>query len=169
VLLGVPVLTYIFLVTFGRNHYDLPKLLPTGVSTEGDTTFYQLNKELLQGLQAPERQAAMIVWLHDDSTCANACADASWIRVQDQTADLQDIFLLRTSVLGGITIQTRELLLESASFIFKEQYFANGTTSTCNKLCLLDEKGIVRGLYNACSREELDRLFLEIKVLNYKE
>lgn len=169
VLLGVPVITYLFLVGFGRNHYDLPKFFPLGTSEYGDTSYYVLSKEVKHLLGVPSDDSAAIIWLHDDSSCTEVCANASWSRIQDQVSGFKDITLVRTSKIASNIVHDAGPVLFSSRTVFDEHYFVKGTSHSCNRLCLIDSEGRVRGLYNACSREELDRLFLEVKVLNYKQ
>ncbi len=164
VLLGVPVLTYLFLKTFGRNYYDLPKYNVSEVDgATGDTLFRSLFSESI--LTDDQLESILVVQLVDES-CNDSCYLTEYYRLLDHFSKDSSVLFTQISPFsynGAIQYGKWKNFILGFNLTGDLQFLE--TLASCRRFTLLDKRGVIRGIYDACDQEEADRLILEIKVL----
>lgn len=111
VLLGVPALVFIFLHFYGKNHFDLPFLMPeiddTGnvIVVNGDTTFHQIPEFELTDqngnvFSSEKMKGKITVADFFFTRCGTICPKISseLTRVQGVFKDNNDVLLISTSI-----------------------------------------------------------------------
>jgi len=194
-MLLVPVLAFLFLKSFGTNHYALPIFLPERVDStqvggkwQRDTVYRQVgNLGLISQSGRPATPTELVGrGLYVASFLCATCPGAS-SEPTAQLARVQELYRQDTRV-KLVTFLTAGLTPEKAA----EQYGAiagrwwfltgdaialgrlannyqlpsNGTIQTPN-LFLIDREQHVRGIYDGTKNKEIDRLLTEIGVLLY--
>jgi protein SCO1 len=195
--LVVPVLIFLFLKGFSTNHFDVPYFVPQTdpvtqriLVNEGDTVFYQLPDFTINGtdgnsLSSQQLTGKTLVISSLDTPCGDTCQ-----KVKNQLARismLQDTYpdmLILTLAKADENIALPETAHEESWRVFSlsdslyNRYVNNvfrlnekigdeQTILSHNRLELIDQNGFIRGYYNALDPEEIERLMVEIKILEY--
>jgi hypothetical protein len=175
VLLGAPVLTYVFLKSFGKNYYDLPRYNPSAITNTGDTIYATLPTELASVVF--QKGKSIYVLNASFDSCENSAISKSVSRVldffQEDKAVAIRFFADSIQTNRFSTIQSINLGYEKSrllsDFLFGFELplsiLKNETNPDCQRLRLMDGNGYIRGVYAIETMEEADRLILEIKVL----
>jgi protein SCO1/2 len=175
VLLGAPVLTYIFLKSFGKNYYDLPRFNPSAVTQKGDTIYATLPSELARDI-FKSGKAIYIIHSQFDS-CKTVGIAGAINRVQDfyqSDPAVAIVFAIDSLNIPAVmnkdfTLFDKDKAVLLRDFLFGFELPEDGkkkeTISSCKRLTLMDGKGYIRGVYAIENMEEADRLILEVKVL----
>ena len=175
VLLGAPVLTYVFLKSFGKNYYDLPRYNPSAITQKGDTIYATLPSVL--AIDIFQKGKSIYIIHSQFDSCKIDGITGSINRVQDfyQNDPAVAIIFAIDSLTSSTAIGEEFTLLDKdktgllRDFLFGFELPGEGkkkeTIPSCKRLTLMDGKGYIRGVYAIESMEEADRLILEVKVL----
>lgn len=195
--LVVPVLIFLFLKGFSTNHFDVPYFVPQTdpvtqqiLVNEGDTVFYQLPDFTINGtdgnsLSSQQLAGKTLVISSLGTPCGDTCQ-----KVKNQLARismLQDTYpdmLILTLAKADENIALPETARKESWQVFSlsdslynryvdtifrlnEKIGDEQTILSHNRLELIDQNGFIRGYYNALDPEEIERLMVEIKILEY--
>ncbi|GAB2783172.1 hypothetical protein GCM10027275_28830 [Rhabdobacter roseus] len=196
IVLVVPVLVFLFLKLFGTNHFDLPYYFPltdprTGeVSKAGeDTLYYRVSNFTLQTVdgQAIDEKSlnGKVIVAHttsgcDEGTCQKVLAQVQRVSTLASTIDnLRVLTILPAEVdsstqqimtgykAQGWLVQNEDEMSAERIFKLNESPSTNQTIPLTSRLVLIDPQGYIRGYYDALNPEDVDRLMVEIKILDY--
>jgi len=151
----LPALIFVFLKYFGKNEFNIPVYYENGidsvsVSCGGDYSKpYVLPDSVLLAIEATSKPAQVIVFEPTQAT-------------QIELNRLTDIFNQREFTKAEVKVQegtgvsaARYRRWISCIFFIKKPYNA----------VLVDDQNRIRGYYTLDSREEMDRLILEMQIL----
>ncbi len=149
--LVLPALLLIFLHLFAENQYALPKYFP---KTDRTGNVLLQNKDTLFVTTQIQKQVAVANLYSEDSITNKKIAQSlfvvgkkndgvEWIEKADSLKQVGAVYMKQLAALKGL----------------ESRFSTNG------KLFLIDQQGIVRGIFNGLDPEEIDRLSAEIKVL----
>ena len=194
-MLLVPVLAFLFLKSFGTNHYALPTFLPERVDStqvggkwQRDTVYQQVGISGLTSQAGRSVATTEIVGrgLYVASFLCVGCPGAS-PEPTAQLARVQELYRqdarvkLVTFLTAGLT---PEKAAEQYSAIAGKWWFLTGDAAALSHLAsryqlpssstiqtpslfLIDRDQRVRGIYDGTKNKEIDRLLTEIGVLLY--
>ncbi|MCU0419174.1 MAG: hypothetical protein MUC38_05895 [Cyclobacteriaceae bacterium] len=143
VILLVPGLVFVFLRVFGKNEFDIPVYHTEGVAV--------WPAGCVPIIARPYRLAG--AWLEDRSptlflTAGSASIVANVARVTDQTGDeLHPVYVTDFDSVGQNDLRCQLALEKPWNTV------------------LVDPEGQIRGYYELSTREETDRLIMEVKIL----
>lgn len=151
----LPALIFVFLKYFGKNEFNIPVYYENGIDSVsvncgGDYSKpYVLPDSVLLAIEATSKPALVIVFEPTQAT-------------QIELNRLTDIFNQREFTKTEVKVQedtgvsaARYRRWTSCIFFIKEPYNA----------MLVDDQNRIRGYYAVDSREEMDRLILEMQIL----
>lgn len=164
VLLGVPVLTYLFLKTFGRNYYDIPKYNVSKIDRATDDTIFR--SLFSENVLADDQLKGILVVQLVDEGCNDSCYLTEYYRLLDHYSKDSSILFTQISPFsynGAIQYDKWKNFVLGFNLVEDLQFLE--TLAPCRRFTLIDKSGVIRGIYDACDQEETDRLILEIKVL----
>ncbi len=195
--LVVPVLIFLFLKGFTTNHFDLPYFVPqTEPGTQkvlvkgGDTLFYQLPDFTMhatdgKGFSSQQLARKTLVISTLPALCGDTCQKirdhlARVAALHEAYPDLLILTLVNAAegqpVSEAVKAPAWQVLNVPDSlyagyvndiFRLNQKIGEEQTILPHNQLELLDHDGFIRGYYNALDPEEIERLMVEIKILEY--
>jgi protein SCO1 len=207
VLLILPVLIFLFLNHFGRNHYNLLVYYPldsTQVNGKWQVKYHTIaDFELINQVGKTITQQDLKGKVYVADFFFTRCGNPTFCpRMSSELSRVQTKFINKPQVqLVSFTVDpehdTPEVLRKYAQNYqadAEKWYFLTGSKKTIydlafssfkvnaleekdvvtpdfihtSKLILVDEKGRIRGYYDGTSREDVDRLMLEIEILLYE-
>lgn len=147
----LPVLIFVFLKFFGKNEFAIPVYYENGVDSvgydcRGDYSKpYAIDDSVMSAIGARKQVATVVIFGTREGT---------------ELGRLKEIFQPEEFELiqleGGVNISSsRYARWLSCSFFLKAPY----------NVTLIDESKHIRGYYSIGSREEMDRLILEMQIL----
>ena len=198
VLLGLPVVIYLFLRIFGENRYaEIPVFHEAG--SKSPRTECNWSKEThrvpefelstssgeLFSQKHLETKISIVSFVMEDSTHLHAHLYNELIRIKDALSTHQLQLLLISQTGAQLTtnrnrLETIPWILTSGDsalvtelarcgFILPFEDRDNQESLAFNTLVLVDQERRIRGYYPVADMEEVDRLILEIKVLLYEQ
>lgn len=209
VLLGVPVLLYIFLKSYGINHYDLKYYFPIDIQTKeidgkmvDDTIFHKVSDFHFKdqaGHDVSQKNFEGKIYVADFifTTCGSICPKMTYQmgRVQEMFKNSPDVKIISHTVdpeTDSVPVLAQHALKNKAipdKWYFvtgdkqalydmgQKQYFVSTLQDTTlpigeqfihsDKVILVDKNKYVRGIYNGTDPKEIDRLIIEIKILQH--
>lgn len=189
--LVMPALVFVFLRYFGSNHYELPYYNPKqdaagNVEMKGTDTVFSKTEAIdlfkLSSQSKPVLTGRYTVINHIDSSDEDSVklvlAQVDRIHRLAKNIDLISIVSIldsnQTDKWKGIGKIGWDVVSgnsgEINNVVNKGLYIDRNLESipAYSKLVLTDDKGYVRGYYDARQPEEIERLMAEIKILNYE-
>lgn len=153
----LPGIIFVFLKYFGKNEFAIPVYYKNGIDSVsvicgGDYSKpYALPDSILQAIGADKKQARVVIFEPTQTS-------------KTELNRLTDIFRLEEFTKSEVTVQhgdlsgiseTRYRRWTSCIFFIREPY----------NVILVDDENRIRGYYAVNSREEMDRLILEMQIL----
>lgn len=183
--IGLPVLIFLFLKSFGSNQYDIPVLYEKGLGDSLATPCLDRSAEqyVIQNELVEAGEIKVIHFERMDGPVLKTRLE-ELERVQDVFYDFPEV-KLRT-FLNGASIKAQDIQDYDRRIQFLDQFWKrNELDSTTwaelkycgtamsnldNRVVLVDKENRIRGYYNILEREETDRLILELRILrqNYE-
>ena len=172
--LVLPVLIFLFFKLFGNNQYQLPYFGPKTVQQNGDTLYYKVPLEELRDYQNK--------LLPIGSQIASTCYVIFQTQDEDSLSRLlkKEMFRLRENLpQGNVQLLNLEILDKEDAFVkadttilmsyipieAQSNILTQLLLQSAEEVILLDNQKHIRGVYKGTDTEEIDRLILEIRVL----
>ena len=204
ILLVVPILIYIFLRSFGSNHYSLPKFIPIEfkeINENGklrvDTLFHVVPKfnlinSVSDSINDNRFEGKILICNFFFTRCPGICPRimANLTRAQEAFIDSKDVNMVsisvdpdydRPEILKGyekkfntkhqkwvLSTGTEDEVYKLGFYGFKLPADTIDHTLHSEKVVLLDKDRHIRGYYTGTDSEEINRLILETKILQYE-
>ncbi|MDX2196723.1 MAG: SCO family protein [Cytophagales bacterium] len=197
-ILLVPLLVFLFIKIFGKNHYKVPIYYPLDVINNGavgDTVYHTISSYTLLTQDSAifvNTPKGIKVAYFFFTRCPGICPimTSNLLQVQEAFMNSADVVLTGISVDADydrpailkkyankydMNSKMWYLLTGSADSIYHigfDQYKLPADTADktlhSEKIALLDHKNRIRGYYTGTDNVEIDRLITEIKILQYE-
>lgn len=169
--LGLPVAVFVFLKFFGKNEFAVPVLfedrfeMPVECESFRYDVPYSISDTILNKL----------TWNSKDSISLVVFSSSTNAGQQEQSIQLNRIFTEFPSENFSIVLLLEDDVIEQTDLKNVRLVQVNGQQSfvrSCvfllnlsDNTVLIDSKKRIRGQYNMTSREDVDRLIMEIKIM----
>lgn len=183
-LIGLPVLIFLFLKFFGRNEFTIPVYYEQGLGDSLSTPCldktmeqYRVNNPLIE-----EGKISVVHFERMDGPVLKTRLE-ELERMQDVFFNDEDIQL--TTFLNGASIEAKDITDYNRRIQFMDQFWTIteldsvqwATLKYCgvamsnldNRVVIVDRQRRIRGYYNILERKETDRLILELRILKTEE
>jgi len=181
--IGLPVVIFLFLKAFGNNEFTIPVYYEQGLGDSLKTPCLDRSTEQYS-VKNPALPLGALKVVHfermDGPVLKTRLEELE--RVQDVFYDVDNVLLL--TQLNGTSIMKKDISDYDKRIQFLDEFWkVNELDSVAwaelkycdvamlpldNRVVLVDEENKIRGYYNILEREETDRLILELRILNSK-